>query len=58
MIKKIKFISACLSIANEIEAIKKNNKEAFKEITEIVSKIKNASPKLAHLLNDVLGLLK
>ena len=58
MFKKIKFINACLNIAKEIEAISKNNKEVFKEIGEIVSRIKNISPKLASLLNDVLGLLK
>ena len=58
MFKKIKFINACLKVAKEIEAIQKSNKEVFKEITEIVSRIKSVSPKLASLLNDVLGLLK
>lgn len=58
MFKKIKFVNACLKVAKEIEVIQKNNKELFKELTEIISRIKNVSPKLASLLNDVLGLLK
>ena len=58
MFKKIKFINACLKVAKEIETIKKNNKELFKELTEILSRIKAVSPKLAIQLNNVLGLIK